>query len=71
MRTLNRQITENDYVELVRDIGRWRSGTRGTAVSDHESWKLVEISDHQGQMLDLIEVDDRDLKLVTQHSSAA
>lgn len=71
METIRLQSTENDYVELIRDIGRWPSGTRGTVVSDHETWKLVEISDDHGQMLDLLEVDGGDLRLITQHPSAA
>jgi hypothetical protein len=60
-------ITENDYVELKRPIGNWPAGTRGTAVSDHGASKLVEISDDQGQELDMFEVAEEDLKLITQH----
>jgi hypothetical protein len=71
VRTVHKQITENDYVELVRGIGQWPSGTRGTAVSDHGSWKLIEISDDRGQMLDLLEVDEHDLRLITQHPCIA
>jgi hypothetical protein len=67
MRTAHLQITENDYVELTCGIGKWPAGTRGAVVSDHDAWKLVEISDDQGQMLDLLEVDDCDLKLITQY----
>ncbi|MGN6664965.1 MAG: hypothetical protein ACTHK6_12300 [Solirubrobacterales bacterium] len=58
------KITENDVVELTRPAGRWPAGTQGTAVSDHGSSKLVEISDERGQMLDLVEVAERHLKLV-------
>ena len=70
MRTAHLQITENDYVELSRDLGQWPAGSRGTAVSDHGSWKLVEISDDRGQMLDLLEVDEGDLRLIKQYPSA-
>jgi hypothetical protein len=63
------RITENDYVELRRQIGRWPAGTRGAAVSDHTVSKLIEISDGQGQMLDLLEVAEEDLVLVEQHPS--
>lgn len=69
MKTAHIQVTENDYVELTHNHGQWPSGTRGTAVSDHGSWKLVEISDDRGQMLDLLEVDESDLKLITRHPS--
>jgi len=62
------QITENDYVEL-RSSGRWPAGTKGTAVSDHGAWKLVEVSDDQGVMLDLLEVEQGDLKLIAAYPS--
>jgi hypothetical protein len=61
------RITENDVVELMRDIGRWPAGTQGTALSDHGASKLVEISDDRGQMLDLFEVAETDLRLISQH----
>jgi hypothetical protein len=57
-------ITENDYVELTRGIGKWPAGTRGTAVSDHGASKLIEVSDDRGQMLDLFEVAEEDLELI-------
>jgi hypothetical protein len=62
-------ITENDYIELRRDIGRWPAGTRGTAVSDHGPSKLIEISDDQGQELDLFEVAEEDLELIERFPS--
>jgi hypothetical protein len=58
------RITENDYVELRRPIGRWPAGTRGTAVSDHGACKLIEVSDSQGVMLDLFDADEIDLELL-------
>jgi hypothetical protein len=62
-------ITENDYVELTDRVGRWPAGTRGTAVSDHGRSKLIEISDDRGQMLDLFEVPERHLRLISAHPS--
>lgn len=59
-------INENDCVALTRQIGRWPAGTEGTAVLDHGPSKLIEISDDQGQMLDLIEVAGDYLQLMTQ-----
>ncbi|MGN6557185.1 MAG: hypothetical protein ACTHLH_04135 [Solirubrobacterales bacterium] len=67
MATVKAQITENDYIELARSIGSWPAGTRGTAVSDHGASKLIEISDGHGQMLDLVEVNEVDLRLISQH----
>jgi hypothetical protein len=67
MAIVKAQIAENDYVELTRSVGNWRAGTRGTAVSDHGSSKLIEISDSQGQMLDLVEIDEANLRLISQH----
>lgn len=63
------QITENDYVELRCTVGRWPAGTRGTAVLDHGKSKLIEVSDERGQMLDLFEVSEADLKLISQHKA--
>lgn len=57
-------ISEHDYVEFIREIGKWPAGTRGTALVDHGSSKLVEISDDDGQELDLIEVPEEKLKLI-------
>jgi hypothetical protein len=62
-------IAENDYVELVRPCGKWPAGTRGTAVSDHGAWKLVEVSDDHGVMLDLLEIEQGDLRLITAYPS--
>jgi hypothetical protein len=71
MATVKAMITENDYVELLRPIGKWPAGTRGAAVMDHGASKLIEISDHRGQMLDLFEVAEGNLRLISQHSAAS
>jgi hypothetical protein len=65
--TARTKITEHDVVALKRDTRRWPAGTTGTALIDHGPSKLVEISDDQGQMLDLFEVADEDLELVKHH----
>jgi hypothetical protein len=62
------RIDENDYVELTDAVGAWPAGTRGTAVSDHGSSKLIEVSDDRGQMLDLFEVPEAKLRLVKKYS---
>lgn len=67
MAAVRTHIGENDYVELVQPVGVWAAGIRGTAVSDYGAWKLIEISDDRGQMLDLIEVAEADLRLISQH----
>jgi hypothetical protein len=59
------KIGENDVVELRRAIGKWPAGTRGAVVSDHGASKLIEISDERGQMLDLLEVAERDLEFIS------
>jgi Domain of unknown function (DUF4926) len=67
-------IGEIDVVELTQpvpktqDPGSWPAGTTGTVVSDHGEVKLLEISDEQGQMLDLISVPEVKLKLRTKYS---
>jgi hypothetical protein len=63
------KITENDYVELVEQIGKWPAGTRGTSLSDHGESHLIEISDDLGQMLDLFEAPERQLRLIQQYDN--
>lgn len=70
MATVKTQITENDYVEFACAQGNWPARTRGTAVSDHGALKLIEISNERGEMLDLVEVFEGDLRLIAQHPSA-
>ncbi|MGN6258773.1 MAG: hypothetical protein ACTHN3_13675 [Solirubrobacterales bacterium] len=67
MATVKHLITENDVVELARTVGKWPAGTLGAAVSDHGPSKLVEVSDRRGVMLDLLEVAEEDLRLVSKH----
>ncbi len=52
-----------------RPSGKWPAGTKGTAVSDHGAWKLVEVSDDQGVMLDLLDVEQEDLRLIAAYPS--
>lgn len=51
----------------ARPIGKPHAGTRGTAVSDHGLSNLIEASDDRGQMLDLFEVAEEDLRLISKH----
>jgi hypothetical protein len=67
MATVKTQISENDYVELINARGKWPAGTRGTAVSDYGASKLIEISNERGEMLDLLEVSEEGLRLISQH----
>jgi predicted nucleic acid-binding protein len=66
--TVKQAIREHDVVELLDTVGRWPAGTRGTVVDERGEWKQVEISDDQGQVLDLISVVEPRLKLVVKHS---
>ncbi len=61
-------IAENDFVELRDQVGQWMPGTSGTVVSDHGDSKLIEIVDEHGAMLDLIEVAEDRLRLISKHS---
>ena len=45
-----------DVVELVDASGRWRAGTVGTVLEADDKGALVEISDYDGETLDLISV---------------
>jgi hypothetical protein len=68
METVKQAIRENDVVELLSSTGSWPTGTSGTIVSERTEQKLVEISDGQGQMLDLVSVPESQLKLISKHS---
>jgi len=61
------RINEYDVVRLKRSLRRWPAGTQGTALIDHGTSKLVEISDDQGQELDLFEIAEEDLELIEQY----
>lgn len=45
MASARHAIAENDYVELLDQVGDWPAGTRGSVVSDYGEVKLVEIAD--------------------------
>ncbi len=62
------RIGEHDCVQLVDSVGKWPAGTGGTVLSDHGASKLIEVSDDRGQMLDLFEVPESQLKLVVKYS---
>jgi hypothetical protein len=68
MATVGDAIKENDVVELRGAVGRWPTGTRGTAVSDYGDVKLIEIADERGRTRDLIRVDERQLKRLSRES---
>jgi len=57
-------IGELDVVALLTPVDGWPIATSGTVISDHQAHKLVEISDHLGQELDLLYVPTEDLRLV-------
>jgi hypothetical protein len=69
MATVRHAIKENDVVELREAVGDWPAGISGTVVSERGKWKLVEISDDQGVMLDLVSVPEPDLRLIAKHST--
>lgn len=68
MASVKHALGEHDVVEFLDRVGKWPSGTAGTIVSDHGDSKLIEISDDRGVMLDLIEVAEDRLRLVTKYS---
>jgi hypothetical protein len=61
-------IGEHDVVVLTKAVERWPAGTKGTVVSDHPAYKVVEITgieDSGDDMLDYLpEVASEDLRLV-------
>lgn len=64
MAVVRAKITEHDVVRFKRPLREWPAGTIGVALIDHGLSKLVEISDDDGQELDLFEVAEEDLELV-------
>ncbi|HEX5714065.1 MAG TPA: hypothetical protein VFX85_12185 [Solirubrobacterales bacterium] len=66
MATATKSINELDVVVLLEPVGRWPKGQEGTVVQEHGSIKLIEISDEQGQMLDLVGASESQLRLVWQ-----
>jgi hypothetical protein len=68
MATVKQVIEENDVVELAHPAGRWPAGRLGAVLSDYGIDKLVEIADDQGQMLDLLQIPEQELRLVTKYS---
>jgi hypothetical protein len=69
MPTVSHMIRENDVVEILDASGSWPPGRIGAVVSDYGDVKLVEIADEQGVMLDLIQVAEPRLKLISKHSA--
>lgn len=68
MATVKHVIHENDVVELRTPIGKWPAGRIGAVVSDYGDVKLIEITDERGTMLDLVQVPETQLDLITKHS---
>ena len=64
MATVGQQIHEHDVVKLRRQTGTWPAGQEGTVVGVKGPWKLIEIADDRGSMLDLISVADDDLAVI-------
>jgi hypothetical protein len=64
MATIGQHIREHDVVILRRQVGSWPCGREGTVVAEQGPWKLIEIADEQGSMLDLISVLDADLDVI-------
>jgi hypothetical protein len=68
MAPVKHAIHENDVVELRQPIGDWPAGRIGAVVSDYGDIKLIEITDERGRMLDLVQVPEAQLELITKHS---
>lgn len=64
MATVGHKIHEHDVVRLQRRFGRWPEGRQGTVVAEKGHWKLIEIADDQGVILDLVSAAEGDLDVV-------
>ena len=61
-------IGEIDVVEFAQVVGKWPAGTTGTVVIDFGDAKMIEISNDQGETLDLPVVSVDKLKLLVKYS---
>jgi hypothetical protein len=68
MATVRHRISENDVVELRKQVEGWPRGSGGTVVAERGDRKLIEISDDQGVALDFISVPEAQLDLLFKHS---
>lgn len=59
---------ENDVVKLRTPAGRWPAGTTAVVHAEKKGWRLIEISNESGVMLDLLSVPESKLKLVAKYS---
>jgi len=68
MTTVEYASRENDVVELREPVGQWPAGRRAVVHAERDDWRLIEISDDRGVMLDLISVPESQLRLVVKYS---
>jgi hypothetical protein len=70
MTIVKQAIHEHDVVALTQavnkdeGVGEWPAGTTGTVVGERGEHKLVEISDANGVMLDLVSQTEDQLELI-------
>ena len=62
MNTTSRKIREHDVVRLKHGVGKWPARQKGTVLAEKENWRLVEIADDRGVMLDLLSVEEGHLE---------
>ncbi len=67
MAIVKQSIGEVDVVSFTEAINGWPSGTRGAVVHDFGEMKMVEISNDQGETLDLPVVSVEKLRLESKH----
>jgi hypothetical protein len=68
MAPVKQKIGEIDFVAFIQAVGRWPAGTKGTVVADFGDAKMIEISNAQGETLDLPVVPVDKLKLLVKYS---
>ena len=73
MTIVKQAIHEHDVVALTQavhkdeGVGKWPAGTTGTVVGERGEHRLIEISDPEGVMLDLVSQTEDQLKLVAKY----
>jgi hypothetical protein len=69
MATIGAKITENDVVQLREPIGSWPAGRRGVVHAERDAWRLIEIADDRGVMLDMISAPESKLELIEKYGA--
>ncbi len=61
-------VTFVDAVEKAESVGTWPAGTTGAVISDYGDHKMIDVTNEQGETLDMPVVPVEKLRLAAKHS---